>query len=286
MTKTPSKAEQLLSVLSLELIDTNLFRGQNEYRQDGMRLFGGQVLAQALTAATNTTDNDRHIHSLHGYFLRPGDARVPVLYSVDRIRDGRSFTTRRVVGTQNGESIFSMSTSFHVAETGFSHQTDMPDVPRPDDLEDDHLVSARVHNIENLASRWSTRERPFAIRSTYPLDQPRPDNINNPIWIRFKHDLPDDRNLHCALLAYASDMGFVSTSSLPHRETVTRASLQMASLDHAIWFHRPCRMDEWILYCKSTPSSASSRGFNQGTFYSLDGKIIASSMQEGLMRVR
>jgi len=286
VTKTPSKADQLLDILTLERIDKNLFRGRNEPREQGMRLFGGQVLSQALVAATNSTDQDRRIHSLHGYFLRPGDANVAVLYSVDRIRDGKSFATRRVVGIQHGDAIFSMSASFHVEEPGLTHQTDMPPVPHPDELEDDRLVAARVYNIEDLDSNWATRERAFEIKSAYPLDRPRPDEKNNPCWIRFRNQLPDDRNLHNYLLAYASDMGFVSTSFIPHRNTAKRRNLQMASLDHAIWFHKPFRADEWILYYKTSQSSSGSRGFNQGAFYSLDGELIASTSQEGLMRLR
>lgn len=286
MTQTRTKADELLDVIDLETIDINLFRGQNEYREDGMRLFGGQVLAQAVTAAMRTVPGDHRVHSLHGYFLRPGDANVPVLYSVDRIRDGNSFTTRRVKAIQKGEAIFSMSASFHIDEAGFSHQTDMPDVPHPDDLEDDRFVVARIYKINDLTNNWATRERAFEMRSAYPMDKSRPDETNNPVWIRYRTDLPEDQNLHHSLLAYASDMGFVATAFIPHKVQAKRMQIQMASLDHAIWFHLPVNLNEWILYYKSTPSSSGSRGFNQGTFYTIDGKLIASTMQEGLMRLR
>ena len=286
MADTSPIAEKLLSILNLDVIEVNLFRGQNEDREAGMRLFGGQVLAQALAAATLTVDQERIVHSMQGYFLRPGNAKVPVLYSVDRIRDGQSFTTRRVLGIQQGEAIFSMSASFQVEEPGLTHQTHMPQVLPPEELEDDRLVIARVEHITDLASSWATRERAFEIRSAYPADRPRPDNINNPTWIRFRHPLTDDRNLHRLLLAYASDMGFVGTSFLPHRSIADKNQLQMASLDHSLWFHRPFLLDEWMLYYRTSPSSAGSRGFNQGSFYSRAGELVASTMQEGLMRVR
>jgi acyl-CoA thioesterase-2 len=286
VTEVSSIAEKLLSILQLETIDVNLFRGQNEDREEGMRLFGGQVLAQALAAATLTVGKERTVHSMQGYFLRPGSSRVPVLYSVDRIRDGQSFTTRRVVGIQHGEAIFSMTASFQVAETGLTHQTTMPQVLPPEELEDDRLVIARVQHITDLAGSWATRERAFEIRSAYPADRPRPDNINNPTWIRFRHPLTGDRNLHRLLLAYASDMGFVGTSFIPHRSIANRNQLQMASLDHSIWFHRPFLLNDWLLYYRTSPTSSGARGFNQGCFYSRAGELVASTMQEGLMRIR
>lgn len=278
------KAGELLGVLDLENIETNWFRGQNESRQ-GARLFGGQVLAQALTAAANTVDGERPCHSLHAYFLRPGDSTTPVLYSVERIRDGRSFTTRRIVAIQHGEAIFSMDVSFHLNEAGLSHQMDMPDMPDPESLEDDMQVAKRLSGQRSLPG-WSTRERPFDLRSVYPLDQERPDNNMNPIWLRFRRPLTSDTSLHQCLLAYASDMGLVGTSMLPHRKSVDRQEVQMASLDHALWFHQSFKADDWILYIKETPAAAASRGYNRGVFYTRDGTLIASTQQEGLMRVR
>lgn len=279
-----SKASELLRLLELEVIETNLFRGQNESRF-GARLFGGQVLAQSLAAAANTVPDDRWCHSLHAYFMRPGDAAVPVVYSVDRIRDGGSFTTRRIVAVQRGEAIFSMDASFQVQEEGLHHQIEMQSFAMPEELEDDMDVAKRSPDIQQF-SGWSTRERPFDLRSVYPVDRPRPDNNLNPVWIRFRDDVSASPQLSRCLLAYASDMGLVSTAMLPHRKTVRRAAIQMASLDHALWFHQACNLDDWLLYVKETTSAASSRGFNRGAFYLRDGTLIASTMQEGLMRVR
>ena len=279
---TPDKANELLDILQLEPIETNLFRGRNEDRPFP-RLFGGQVLAQALVAATHTTPDDRHCHSLHAYFLRPGDTQVPVVYRVERIRDGRSFTTRRIVAIQNGEAIFSMDASFQVSEPGLAHQIDMPDLPLPEDLEDDMEVAKRMP--EGQSSFWSGRERPFEMRSVYPMDKPRPDNNLNPVWIKFRDPIDASPELQRYLLAYASDMGLVSTSMLPHHSAVSRQQVQMASLDHAVWYHQYMAANDWILYIKETTSAAASRGFNRGGFYMRDGTLIASTMQEGLMRV-
>jgi len=277
------KADELLDVLNLETIETNLFRGTNEARH-GARLFGGQVLAQALTAAMGTVDPDRPCHSLHAYFLRPGASDVPVLYSVERIRDGRSFTTRRIVAIQKGEAIFSMDASFHVREKGLEHRMEIPDLPGPDKLEDDMEVARRMSDASPM-SGWSTRPRPFDLRSVYPVDRPSPGNNLNPVWLRFRRPLPNDHRLHQCLLAYASDMGLVSTSILPHRQSVGRQQVQMASLDHALWLHNDFTVDDWILYVKETMTTAASRGYNRGAFYTRDGTLIASALQEGLMRV-
>lgn len=278
----PDKANELLDILALESVETNLFRGQNEDRPFP-RLFGGQVLAQALVAATSTTPEDRQCHSLHAYFLRPGDTRVPVVYRVERIRDGKSFTTRRIVAIQNGEAIFSMDASFQVSEPGLAHQVNMPELPMPEDLEDDIEVARRLPDTQS--SFWASRERPFEMRSVYPMDKPRPDNNLNPVWIRFRNDITASPRLQRYLLAYASDMGLVSTSMLPHRNAVSRQEMQMASLDHAVWYHQEIPSNDWILYLKETTSAAASRGFNRGAFYTRDGVLIASTMQEGLMRV-
>ena len=279
-----SRASELLSILELENIEVNLFRGANENRF-GARLFGGQVLAQALTAAGSTVSDDRQCHSLHAYFLRPGDAEIPVVYNVDRIRDGGSFTTRRIVAIQHGEAIFSMDASFHVREEGLTHQIDMAEYPDPDDLEDDLEVARRAPDVEAV-SGWSTRERPFDLRSVYPVDRPRPKTNENPMWLRFRQKTTVPQRVARCLLAYASDMGFVSTSILPHRDLVRRDKVQMASLDHGLWFHADIDMEDWLLYVKETTSGAASRGYNRGEFYTRSGKLVASAMQEGLMRIR
>ncbi len=281
------KATELLDVLDLERIERNLYRGQNESRQG--RLFGGQVLAQALAAADKTVREEseplRPCHSLHGYFLRPGRHDLPVLYKVERIRDGRSFSTRRIVAIQNGEAIFSMDASFQLEEAGLHHQDEMPAYPDPDELEDDLDVAQRRGETK-VASGWSLRSRPFEHRSVYPIGEEVRDDFRNPIWIRFRKQLPDNPSLHQYLLAYASDMGFVSTSMLPHRESVGRDRIQMASLDHALWFHQSFKADDWILYIKETTTAAHARGYNRGLFFDREGKLIASALQEGLMRVR
>ncbi len=285
MNEDKDPAEDLLQALDLEAIDSDIFRGQNEDRKGmGPRLFGGQVLGQALAAASRTVDEDRPCHSLHAYFLRPGSPSTPVLYSVDRIRDGRSFTTRRIVAVQNGEAIFSMDVSFQLLEPGLEHQIDTTGFPSPDELDDDMVVARRLPKSAPI-SGWARRARPFELKSVYPLDQERPDNNLNPVWIRFRNPVTDKR-LHQYLLAYASDMGLVSTAMLPHRHDVPRNQLQMASLDHAMWFHREFEMTDWLIYIKETPTAAASRGFNRGSFYTRDGKLVCSTIQEGLMRVR
>ncbi len=278
---TESISEQLLRILTLETVDANLFRGTHEGIV-GMRLFGGQVLAQALAAANNTVEPERLCHSLHGYFLRPGSPDVPVIYRVERIRDGRSFTTRRIVALQYGEAIFSMDASFQVPETGLSHQIDMVEVPGPELLEDDVILARRA----GVSNDWSKRERPFEIRSVAQLSNAAENRTENPVWIRFKSAVANEQRLHQQLLAYASDMGLVSTSFLPHQETHDRSGIQTASLDHALWFHHPINITEWLVYMKESTSTASARGFNRGAFYTADGKLVASAMQEGLIRLK
>ncbi len=278
------QAEHLLEILKLETIELNLFRGANEDRLG--RLFGGQVLAQALRAASATVE-DRNPHSLHGYFMRAGEPERPVLYEVERIRDGTSFTTRRVVAVQNGEAIFNMDASFQVDEPGLNHEIAMPNVPRPDALEDDVTRARREATSNPEISVWAQRPRPFEMRSVFPQDQPRAarEQFWNPVWIRFRAALPgDDAALKFSLLAYASDMGMVSTATLPHIDVVPRSEIQMASLDHALWFHRDFRIDEWLLTVKRTSSASGARGMNQAEFFDLDGRLVASASQEGLMR--
>jgi len=281
-------AEELLDILELETIDSNLYRGRNDsvHRQ---RLFGGQVLAQAVGAAINTVDEDRPCHSAHGYFLRPGSPDLPVLYRVERIRDGRSFTTRRIVALQKGEAIFSMDASFQVVESGLSHQMPMSDVPSPDELEDDVIIAIR----NGVTNPWLLRQRPFEMRSTAQLAEPQKNRFENPVWIKFRTPLnkPLNKPVQKAqryrkeLLAYASDMGFVSTSFLPHQEQLSQNNIQMASLDHALWFHQEVNITDWLLYLKATNNAEGARGFSRGAFYTIDGVLVASTMQEGLMRV-
>jgi len=279
------RARRLLEILELERIEENLFRGMNEARGN-YRLFGGQVLSQALRAAYATV-SDRHAHSVHGYFMRAGDASLPVLYEVDRIRDGRSFTTRRVVAIQEGHAIFSMSVSFQIDEHGFEHAASMPNVPPPEELEDDMIVAARLPEDHPGLSPMASRPRPFEMRSVFPLGSEawQRNRFWNPVWIRFaSHVSGDDGTLSRCLLAYASDMGLVSTTVLPHQGAVSRDQVQMASLDHALWIHRPVSLDGWLLFHKHTSTANGARGLVHAAFYDVRGTLLASVSQEGLVR--
>jgi len=244
------------------------------------------VLSQALRAACSTVE-DRQAHSVHGYFMRAGDASRPVLYEVERIRDGRSFTTRRVVAIQSGEAIFSASVSFQVDEPGFEHASSMPNVPPPDELEDDMVVVSRLRAENPNLSPMAGRARPFETRSVFPLGSRawEENRFWNPVWIRFCRELPQsDTVTSRCLLAYASDMGMVSTSLLPHSETTPRGGIQMASLDHALWIHRGIPQNEWLLFHKHTSTAAGARGLVHAAFYSETGVLLASVTQEGLVR--
>lgn len=267
----------LSRVLDLETIEVNIYRGKNEYRQN-KRLFGGQVLAQALSAAYRTVESERVCHSLHGYFLRPGDTEHQVIYQVDPIRTGQSFTTRRIKAIQKGEAIFSMDASFQIIEDGLSHQIDLDMVlPRAEELEDDHEVAKQ----KGKATHWSHRKRPFEIRTIKNIKGNR-----GASWIRYRHEtLSKGDPQHQLLLSYASDMGLISTAMMPHKISPSQ-NMQIASLDHAIWFHRPFSVSDWILFLRETPAAGGARGFTRGSFYSAEGEILASVMQEGLIRVR
>ena len=284
-TERRERARRLLSILELERIEENLYRGANEARGN-YRLFGGQVLSQALRAAYSTV-SDRQAHSVHGYFMRAGNASLPVLYEVDRIRDGRSFTTRRVVAIQEGKAIFSMSVSFQVDERGFEHAASMPNVPPPEELEDDMAVVARLPENQTGLSPMAGRPRPFEMRSVFPpgTEAWQQNRFWNPVWIRFAQKLPeDDEALSRCLLAYASDMGLVSTAVLPHARSVPRDEVQMASLDHALWIHRPVALDGWVLFHKHTSTANGARGLVHAAFYDVKGSLLASVTQEGLVR--
>lgn len=278
------RARRLLDILQLKQIEENLFLGANE-ENNSPRLFGGQVLAQAAKAAYATVD-DLQLHSLHGYFLRAGDVARPVLFEIERIRDGRSFTTRRVVGIQNGEAIFNMDVSFQIEETGFEHAQPMPNVPLPDELEDDISAATRLGADPRLGG-MAKIARPFEMRSVFAVGS-SPWSQNRffaPTWIRFRLPLdPADVVQARCLLAYASDMSLVSTASLPHQEALARDLLQMASLDHALWIHRQVPIDEWLLFHKRTSTAQGSRGMVHADFYTLKGDLVASVTQEGLLR--
>jgi len=283
-----SALSRLLSLLDLEAIEENLFRGLSP-PEPVQRVFGGQVLAQALTAAARTVAPARLCHSLHAYFLRPGDPKVPILYQVDRSRDGASFTSRRVVAIQQGAQIFTLAASFQKDEPGFEHQAQMPVVPDPDSLEDDREVALRQPDLSPAARAWISRERPFETRSVLGRgpsgpsgDRPARAALDH-IWLRTRESLPDDPRLQRALLAFVSDMSLLDTALLPHGKSIF-SNVKVASLDHAMWFHRPFRADEWLLYAQDSPSASGARGFNRRAIYTKDGVLVASVAQEGLIR--
>jgi len=278
----------MLSILDLEPLERNLFRGLSP-QVGWQRVFGGQVIGQALVAANRTVAQERHAHSLHAYFLRPGDPAVPIIYEVDRIRDGRSFATRRVVAIQHGEAIFSMSASYHVAEEGLSHAIDAPDVPGPEELPDEaalrEIVIARA---PDAVVRYFQRDRPIELRPVdlrhYLTSEPLAPQQH--VWVRASDRLPDDLETHQAVLAYLSDMTLFDTALFAHGLSVFNREVQVASLDHAMWFHRPFRADEWLLYSQDSPSSSGAKGLARGLVFARDGRLVASTAQEGLMRRR
>ena len=281
-----SVLEQLLGLLDLETIEDNIFRGHSPV-EPVQRVFGGQVLAQALVAATRTVDARRPCHSFHAYFLRPGDPGTPILYEVDRSRDGASFSARRVVAVQHGAPIFTLASSFQRVEQGFEHQAQMPVVPPPEDLEDEQQVLLRSPDLPPIARAWVARERAFETRSVLSRgigDRPARAAVDH-IWMKTRGSLPDDPAIHRALLAFVSDMSLLDTSLLPHGKSIF-SSMQVASLDHAMWFHRPFRADEWLLYVQDSPSASGARGFNRGSIYTREGALVASVAQEGLIRPR
>lgn len=280
--------ERLVSLLDLEDIEKNIFRGES---QDigSPQVFGGQVLGQALMAASRTVV-DRNVHSLHAYFLRRGDFEAPIVYEVDRARDGGSFSNRRVIAVQHGEQIFNMTSSFQVPEDGLEHQSAMPNVPPPEELEDlvDLIKPEWVEQLPLRIRRMLTRERPFEVK---PVETPHflINEVKDPIkhsWIRAKGSMSNDIVMHQALLAYVSDYDLLTTAILPHGTNLMQNKFQMASLDHAMWFHNTCTVDQWLLFAYESPRSNGSRGFARAQIFSRDGVLIASTSQEGLMRVR
>jgi acyl-CoA thioesterase II len=280
--------DELIALLDVEVIELNLFRGHNP-DEDRVRVFGGQVAGQALVAAGRTVPDDRRVHSLHAYFLRPGDPKAPILYQVDRIRDGRSFTTRRTVAIQHGEAIFHLSTSFHVDEPGPSHQRPMPDAPDPETL------PTFAERYGHLADRvpWVARPRPIDSRQANARpnaltsssdDAPRLREPFQQVWFRPDGALPDDPLLHACVVAYASDQTLLDSVLAAHGMNWDDGSMQGASLDHAMWFHRPFRADQWLLYEQESPASFGARGLARGEIYTQSGDLVVSVMQEGLIR--
>jgi acyl-CoA thioesterase-2 len=282
-----SPVDELIALLDLEKIEENIFRGISP-KDRSQRVFGGQVLGQALVAAGRTVEN-RVCHSLHAYFLVAGDPKVPILYEVDRSRDGSSFSARRVVAIQHGRQIFNMSVSFQIVEPGLEHQIDAPVVPGPDDLpSEDDFRRQMADKIPADYREHFLRPRPIELRPVDRADifapQKRPPRQS--VWVRATGALPDDIALNQCILAYASDMTLLDTSLLPHGIGWFQDDIQIASIDHAMWFHRPFRADQWLLYVQDSPSASGARGFNRGLIYAQDGRLVASVAQEGLMRVR
>lgn len=277
--------EDLVKLLQLERIEDNIFRGES--RDIGSaQVFGGQVLGQALSAAHHTV-NDRVAHSIHAYFLRRGDMTAPIIYEVDRARDGGSFSVRRVVAIQHGRPIFNLAASFQSVEKGLEHQAEMPDVPGPDDLQDVTKIAPKMlERIPEKMRRFLTDKRPFEFRPVKPFNFAKPERQapEKQVWIRAVDKLPDEYSLHQNLLAYISDYGLLGTSTLPHGLLLGQGMVQMASLDHALWFHRDVRIDDWLLYSFDSPNASGARGFARGQFFTQDGILIASVAQEGLIR--
>jgi acyl-CoA thioesterase-2 len=278
-----SRLPELLKLLDLERIEDNLFRGES--RDVGApQVFGGQVLGQALVAASRTVEG-RQVHSLHAYFLRRGDLSVPIVFEVDRSRDGGSFTSRRVVAIQHGQPILTMSASFQITEQGLEHQAPLPDAPPPESLRDLAEIEAElIEHMPHKVTGYFRNQRPFEFRAVNPTEyltrEKRP--ASKRVWFRVVGDLPDDQALHRCLLTYVSDYHLLATATMPHG--VNFLELQVASIDHAIWFHRDLRVNDWLLYAIESPSASGARGFSRGTIHSRDGRLVASVAQEGLIR--
>jgi acyl-CoA thioesterase-2 len=278
----------LVDLLGLEPLDRDLFRGRSQDLGWGA-IFGGQVLGQALSAAAQTVGADRPVHSVHGYFMRAGDVRRSIIYQVDRLRDGASFTTRRVSAIQDGEAIFSLEASFQRVEEGFDHQDSIPDVPAPETLQSElDLALSVADRLPPALRAIATAERPIEIRPVEVRDPLRPTPMPplRRMWYRAIDTLPDDPALHRYLLAYASDFSFLGTAMDPHGTSWLQPGMQVTSVDHVMWFHRPFRIDEWLLYVVDSPSASGGRGLVRGQFFDRQGRLVASAAQEGLIRKR
>ncbi|MGQ4274291.1 acyl-CoA thioesterase II [Terrihabitans sp. B22-R8] len=281
----PDAIANLSTLLDIEQLEDNLFRGVSP-REHRIRVFGGQVVAQALVAAERTVDGERPPHSLHSYFLLPGDPEIPIIYSVDRLRDGGSFSVRRILAIQKGRPIFAMSASFHRVEPGFEHRTAMPDVPAPEELPGSEEFDRLLANAPPLIRSYFGRKRLIHIR---PVDLGRYTGTRRSVphqasWFRAAGDLPDAPWLHRATLAYASDMTLLDTSLVVHGRTVFAEDIAAASLDHSVWFHGEFRADDWLLYAQESPFTGGARGLARGQIFTRDGRLVASTMQEGLIR--
>lgn len=281
-------AATLVDTLKLEPLEVNLFRGRTPEGRSG-RIYGGQVIAQSLLAAYETVD-ERVCHSLHCYFIRPGDPRAPIIFEVDRARDGGSFTTRRVIAVQHGQQIFNLAASFQADEQGFEHQAEMPEVPAPEGLRDEWADELeRLKAAGEAEIDWMDKVRPIEIRNVDPRNDGPAPAVQEPtqrLWFRARMPIGDDRRLHQVVMAYASDMSLLGTAVRPHGVNWRTPGFQAASLDHAMWFHHPTNFEQWHLYVQDSPSASGGRGFNRGAIYREDGVLVASVAQEGLMRMR
>jgi acyl-CoA thioesterase-2 len=279
--------QTMLDVLNIEQLEVNLFRGRSP-QDRWQRVFGGQVIGQALVAACRTVEG-RSPHSMHAYFLIGGDPKVPIIYEVDRIRDGKSFTTRRVVAIQHGQAIFTLMVSFHNDEPGLEHQATMPEVPPPEDLPSEAQIKATIlPSMPEAVQRYYKSERPIELRPVeygrYLGQKSESGKFN--VWIRTTGKLPDDPAIHQCVLAYASDMSLLDTALVPHGRSLFEKEFMGASLDHALWLHRAFRADDWLLYAQESPIMTGSRGFSRGLIFTRDGALVASVAQEGLVRIR
>jgi acyl-CoA thioesterase II len=280
--------ENLISLLDLEVLEQDLYRG-NSPQSEWQRVFGGQVIGQSLVAAQRTVDKSRIVHSLHAYFMRPGDPSTPIVYTVDRIRDGSSFATRRVVAIQHGKAIFSLEASFQVEEPGLEHQFEMPKVVPPEDLPSLSQMSEELlASAPEQIKRYWRRDRPLEIRpislAHYLSDEKLPPFQS--VWVRPTGPVPDDRIVKASVLAYLSDMLLLDTTLFAHGRSLFDPTMQVASLDHSMWFHRPFDFDDWLLYTMDSPNTNGARGLSRGSFFARDGRLIASVAQEGLIRER
>ncbi len=277
---------ELLTLLHLEQLEQGLFRGQSEHL--GLpQVYGGQVIGQSLSAAKETVDENRQVHSFHSYFLRPGDPQKPIIYDVENLRDGRSFSTRRVKAIQYGRPIFYLTASYQAEENGLSHQSTMPDVPPPESLMSEQaLVQSIAEHLPQKAVDAFGRDRPIEVRPVTVVNPlaPKPEAPKQYLWIKANGEVPDDPRIHQYVLAYASDWGFLVTALQPHGVTLMTPKMKVATIDHSMWFHRPFRMDEWLLYAIDSPSASGARGLVRGEIYNQKGELVASAVQEGLMR--
>lgn len=277
---------ELLTLLHLEQLEQGLFRGQSEHL--GLpQVYGGQVIGQSLSAAKETVDENRQVHSFHSYFLRPGDPQKPIIYDVENLRDGRSFSTRRVKAIQYGRPIFYLTASYQAEESGLNHQSTMPDVPPPESLlSEQALVQSIAQHLPQKAVDTFGRERPIEVRPVTIVNPlaPKPEAPKQYLWIKANGEMPDDPRIHQYVLAYASDWGFLVTALQPHGVTLMTPKMKVATIDHSMWYHRPFRMDEWLLYAIDSPSASGARGLVRGEIYNQKGELVASAVQEGLMR--